>query len=468
VAGFSSDGGEIFYERSLGNFEIWAVPTLGGATRKVLEGFAPVPSLDGNSLFYLSQQTRTVLRADKSGIGAEQIFKFDPSFPVGLFAYPGGDALLVATVRSPLSDNQLHKVSISGHTATDIGELPADVNGAAWADPGKSLLFSHTVKGLTNIWKYNLDDRSLTQVTSGAGPDFSPMPDPAGKGFYYVNGKSSGFLTAYNVRSKQSVDIASETAAQPSISPDAKRVMYLISPEAGHSELWVSDLDGRNKVKVASSGRLATGVWSHDSRQITFVDNVEKSTRVYIAGADGSGVRQIPWNGAFLASSIWSHDDKALYFGAITPPVVSTWKENIDGSDLRKISESCGFAAELSPDGKYLIGFLPKGDSAGIYQLSLADNKCAALIPGALTFSALFAPDGKSFLYAMASRGEMTIYRQPWRDGKLTGPVQVALKLPFAFSLVFSGNGYDFTRDLSTVVYSRPSGQHDLYFLSQK
>jgi|ERR1700693_937143 hypothetical protein len=60
------------------------------------------------------------------------------------------------------------------------------------------------------------------------------------------------------------------------------------------------------------------------------------------------------------------------------------------------------------------------------------------------------------------------VYRQPWLDGKLTGPVQVALKLPFAFSIVFSGNGYDFTRDLSTIVYSRPGGQHDLYFLSQK
>jgi hypothetical protein len=85
-----------------------------------------------------------------------------------------------------------------------------------------------------------------------------------------------------------------------------------------------------------------------------------------------------------------------------------------------------------------------------------------------LTFTALFAPDGKSFLYAVASREEMTIYRQHWRDGKLTGPVQVALKLPFAFSLNFSGNGYDFTRDLSSIVYSRPGGQHDLYFLGQK
>ena len=470
VAGFSSDGGEIFYRRSLGNFETWAVPTLGGATRKVLEGISPVPSLDGNSLFYLSQQSRAIMRADKSGLGAEQVFKFELSFglPGGLLLYPGGDALLVATARSPLSDLQLHKVSISTHTASDIGEVPGDVNGAAWAEPGKSLLFSHTANGLTNIWKYNLEDRSLTQVTSGAGPDFSPMPDPAGKGFYYVNGKSSGFLTAYNVRSKQSVDIASETASQPSISTDGKRVMYIISPEAGHNELWVSDTDGKNKVKVASSGNLATGIWSHDSRQITFVDNAAKSARVYIAGSDGSGVREIPWNGAFVASSIWSLDDEALYLGAITPPVISTWKENIGGSDSKKIVESCGFAAELSPDGKYLVGFVPRGEAAGIYQLSLSDNKCSVLIPGALTFSALFAPDGKSFLYAVASRGEMTIYRQPWRDGKLAGPVQVALKLPFAFSLSFSGNGYDFTRDLSTIVYSRPGGQHDLYFLGQK
>ena len=95
VAGFSSDGGEIFYERSLGNFETWGIPTLGGATRKVLEGFAPVPSLDGNSLFYVSPVSRAVLHADKTGLGAEQVFKFGSAagLPVGLLVYPGGDAL---------------------------------------------------------------------------------------------------------------------------------------------------------------------------------------------------------------------------------------------------------------------------------------------------------------------------------------------------------------------------------------
>jgi hypothetical protein len=52
-----------------------------------------------------------------------------------------------------------------------------------WADPGKSILLSRTVNGLTNIWKYSLQDRSLTQVTFGPGPDTSPMSVPTGREF---------------------------------------------------------------------------------------------------------------------------------------------------------------------------------------------------------------------------------------------------------------------------------------------
>jgi hypothetical protein len=31
-----------------------------------------------------------------------------------------------------------------------------------------------------------------------------------------------------------------------------------------------------------------------------------------------------------------------------------------------------------------------------------------------------------------------------------------------------SGNAYDFSRDLSTIVYARPGARADLYLLSQK
>jgi hypothetical protein len=70
-------------------------------------------------------------------------------------------------------------------------------------------------------------------------------------------------------------------------------------------------------------------------------------------------------------------------------------------------------------------------------------------------------------LYALASRGEVTFYRQALRGDNPIGRPQIALKLPFAFRLFYEGNAFDFSPDLSTVVYARPGGQADLYLLSQ-
>jgi hypothetical protein len=189
---------------------------------------------------------------------------------------------------------------------------------------------------------------------------------------------------------------------------------------------------------------------------------------MYIAREDGSGVREVPWNGPEIGSDVWSNDDKIFNISTFEPnsPNVTTWKENIDGSNLQKLSDSCAFAGDISPDGKYLIEF--DTTRPGISELSLADNKCVSLIPDASTYGLYFAPDGRSFLYAVPSRGEMVVYRQPWRDGKLTGPAQAALRVPFAFRIYVSGNGYDFSRDLSTIVYTRPGGNDDLYFLGKK
>ncbi len=141
----------------------------------------------------------------------------------------------------------------------DLGGVSGNVFDVVWAEPGKTVLFSRTVNGLTNLWNYSLKDRSLTQISFGTGPDFSPMPDPGGKGIYYVNGKTFGFLTAYHVRSKESTDIVSEDASQPIISRDGKHVMYIALLGPQRTELWVSDIGGGNKVKIASGENLARG-----------------------------------------------------------------------------------------------------------------------------------------------------------------------------------------------------------------
>jgi Tol biopolymer transport system component len=473
VDGFSPDGTEIHYGRSLGRDEEWAVPTLGGTPRRVASGFYLVPSPDGSSFFYLKTLGRAVFRADRSGLNEETVYTFEnpPLWPISILPFPGGSDLLVASV-AQYNDQQfhLHKVSVASRSALDLGT--ASVNrplmglDIVWEEAGKTLLFSRTVNGLTNLWRYNLADRSLTQVTYGPGPDYCPMPDPAGRGIYYVNGRQSGYLTAYHVRAKESVDLVAEAASQPIISPDGKRVMYIKLLGANQTELWVSDLGGGNRIRLASSASLNTGDWSPDSSQLIFTDDTGGESKGYIVGADGRGLRQIGRVEGLIAGIFWSGDGKSLYISTVmhgSKPTV--WKANAEGSNVETFVDGC-FAWDDAPDGKYLLASLPFGDEVGIYEIPIADRRCIPLLPGVATFQLRFARDGKSFLYPVATHAEVTFYRQAWRDGKVIGKPEVALKLPFAFPLAYGGNAYDFSRDLSTIVYARPSGQAELYLLS--
>jgi len=475
VDNFSPDGKEVYYDRTFSLGEVWAVPTLGGNPRRaVSDGLDVVLPLDGASIFYRKTDSHGIFRARISGLSEELVYMPEDTgwMFIPLLVFPDNNDLLAAGSRVASPNAHLFRIKVTRHEAVDLGEVSANLEkrDIVWAEPGNSVLFSRTVNGLTNIWKYTLKDRSLTQITFGTGPDYSPMPDPGGKGIYFVNGKSSGFLTAYNVHSKESTDVVTEDATQPAISPDGKRVMYITFPAAQRTELWVSDIDGGNRLKIATGEDLGTGFWAPDNRHLTFIEiGVHLGFKGFIVGADGSGLRQFQTVGRLpVSGAVWSHDQKSLYGSTLEPGVSDIWKWNVDGSNPEKLVDKCCVVSDAEPGGKYLLGTVLSG-GRGIYEVSISDRKCTPLLPAIETFAATFARDGKSFLYAVASRGEVTIFRQPWSDGKLIGAPQVALKVPFTFPLAYlNGNAYDFSRDLSTIVYARPGGHADLYLLSQK
>ncbi|MFZ0736799.1 MAG: protein kinase [Candidatus Acidiferrales bacterium] len=476
VAAFSADGTEIYYSRVSGRAEIWAVPTLGGNPRQVVTADLLAPSLDGKWLFYFPEGLRAIYRAEPSGLGGQEVFKFEEQgvISAGLLPFPGDEDLLVIEMAVNEKVGHVKEVHLGSHTATEVGTIPIPpyvLFDFSWEQPGKSLLFSRTEDGIKNIWRYDLRERALTQVTFGPGPDSDPMADPAGKGIYYVSGKSTGYLTAYNTRTKESVDIVDEDATQPAISPDGKRVMYLVNSGPRRQELWVSDIDGKNKVKVAMGEVLAADAWTRDGTQLSFTDFTSSPFKLYVAGADGRNIREVPSNGLNAISFIFGVDGKSLYASTSKSDQspMQTWKMNADGSNAHVIAEGCGEVWDTSWDGKYLLNIKSQGADYGLYEISTSDGNCTKLVPNVATLGAVFPPDDKSFLYAVASRGSVTIFRQPWSDGKLTGPGKVAFKVPFAFSIVYAGgNGYDFSRDLSTIVYARAGGRQDFYLLSQR
>jgi hypothetical protein len=271
---------------------------------------------------------------------------------------------------------------------------------------------------------------------------------------------------------KESKDIASDDATQPEISPDGKRVMYTTLTAPNRNELWVSDIDGDNKAKLAAGEILKTGTWAQDNFHLAFGSaGANEEDKAYVVGADGSGLRQLLRTENTIWNVVWGRDQKSIYVSGPekASQILTVWKWNVDGSNPEKFVENCCIVYDADPSGQYLLGVLPKGEKAGIYEVSISDRKCVALLPGVATFTVTFARDAESFLYAVPSRAEITIFRQAWRDGKIIGAPQVALKVPFTFPLGYAtGNAYDFSRDLSTIVYARTDGHADLYLLSQK
>jgi len=474
TSGFSPDGTEIYYQRTMGRDESWGVPTLGGKATRLVSGHAVAATPDGRGIYFTRIGTRGVFRANASGLGEEKILELEGTSPITrILPFADGRHLLLLTTDPVelMDECHVYDAEVASKKATDLGAVPGDAAQASWGEPGKDILFSRTVNGLSNIWRFTLADKSLTQVTFGTGPDLSPMPDPTGKGMYIVNGKSAGLLTAYNTKTKQSVDISAENATQPAFSRDGKRVMYITAPARDRNELWVANVDGGNKVRLAEGAQLGTASWAPDNVHVTFIsEEPGKHDKAYVVAADGSGLHAVSWNGGSIQQLLWSPDQKTLYINALEPTAKTggIWKESVEGSVPEKLVDGCGFAFDVSADGSYLITLFDEGEKNGIYEYSLAEKSCKPLIPGVVTFGMNFAADGKSFLYAVPGKTDVTIYRQNWQSGKAMGAPQVALKLPFAFPLLAGGNAYDFARDLSTVVYARPGGHADLYLLSQK
>ena len=378
---FSADGTEIYYRP--GTNDVWVVPTLGGNPNRLALGYAVAPSADGRWLYYAKMGV--IFRSGKSGLGEEEVYHFNkPGLrPRRILPFPTGDHLLVflSNPQSEMQDFRAYDVNTQTRTALELGEVSANPLDAVWSEPGKTVLLSRRVNGLTNIWKYTLQDNALAQVTFGAGPDFSPMVDPGGKGIYFVNGKSSGLLTAYNTRTKESTNVV-EDATQPAIFRDGKRLMYITVPDQERAEVWVSNIDGSQKLKVATttSGSLATGTWAPDNLHLTFMEEetAGKPDKPYVVAADSGRPRELNGIGVVIQNIEWSADQKSVYLNGLGGSEWTIWKENVDGSNLEKFVEGCGEAFDVSPDGEYLLNLVPgrKRPESTSYLYPIASAPC--------------------------------------------------------------------------------------------
>jgi Tol biopolymer transport system component len=261
-----------------------------------------------------------------------------------------------------------------------------------------------------------------------------------------------------------------EDATQPVISYDGQRVAYLTTPDLNKNELWVSDVTGDHRLKLASGDSLETLGWSRDDTQFLFSDKGGSGWRLFAVNTDGTHLRQLPWSGTFIGFSVWEPGNQSILLGGLDKDEhdARNWRIFLNGAPAVEVFDGCGMIVDLSPDQNFTINTDLWTENSGLYQYSFADKKCMPLKRGIATYIAMFSGDGKAFYYSLASNGQTTIFRQPWRNGAPVGSPVPALKLPFALREDYAGNAFVVSRDLSSIVYARPGGHQDFFLMSRQ
>jgi TolB protein len=201
-----------------------------------------------------------------------------------------------------------------------------------------------------------------------------------------------------------------------SLSPDGKRVAFHLASPQGY-QIWTSDIDGANRVKVAAHpDHLYFGTsWSPDGKWILYVDCLYKQDPghdwcdVCIGAADGSEHRvltegQSMWfaatygnpenKGGGSNSAMWTRDGRIL-FPKRLPGSKVAWEFQAGRPDVDHFNRD--FKPEAAKGGVQICRLDPKTGAV---------EEVTPAVAGQWDFRATEAPDGKRFAFCRAATGK--------------------------------------------------------------
>jgi Tol biopolymer transport system component len=201
-----------------------------------------------------------------------------------------------------------------------------------------------------------------------------------------------------------------------SLSPDGRRVAFHLAGPEGY-QVWTSDLDGRDRVRVAAAqGHLYFGTnWSPDGAWILYVDCVAGSdpghdwADVCVGRTDGSEHRvltsgQAMWFAATYGGRTtrgggsnvpaWTQDGSIL-FPQRLPGSKVAWEYRVGQADVDHFNRE--FKPELARGGSEICRLDPQGGA--ITPLTRSD-------PPTWDFRASESPDGSTIVFCRAATGE--------------------------------------------------------------
>jgi TolB protein len=180
----------------------------------------------------------------------------------------------------------------------------------AWSPDGTQLAFSSSSSGDQEIYLVGRDGGRLRRLTISRGVDISPAWNPrTGNQIAFVSDRGGSpqiYLMDAEGANVERLTSAEGYAVSPAWSPNGQLLAFAWQRNNSRFDIYVMDVATRQTVQLTNdSGRNEEPSWAPDGRHLVFHSTRSGRSQIWMMLADGSGLRQLTFEGRNTAPQ-WS------------------------------------------------------------------------------------------------------------------------------------------------------------------
>ena len=438
---FSNDGTELYYVFHGGpqSRSLYRIPVLGGTPIEVLKdidcgvSFSP----DGKQMAFvrgelLSNGESALVIANADGTNERTLVtkkppeRFSPLYFTGPSWSPDGK-LIAAAVQSYESaahvDLFVYRVSDGQGQKLNRGVWP-HIGKVQWMPDSSGLLMTagDIERRQVQVVFISYPDGATRNVTTDLNGyrDLSLTAD----GTKLLTVQQSGRFTIWSMApndSRNAVPIPGLRILNNRVVLSADGRVLFIASDSGRPDVWIANLDGSNRQRLTDNGaNNIDAAVSGDGRYLVFSSNRAGNFNIWRTDANGANPVRLTTGFSDETPTI-SPDSRWVVYWSSDPGKPGIWKVSIEGGDATLLNDKGVSTTAVSPDGK-LIACLYVENNETPYRFAIIPFEGGPpiktfeqqnAITSSLASSIIWTPDGRALLYASTLNNVSNIWRQP-------------------------------------------------------
>jgi DNA-binding winged helix-turn-helix (wHTH) protein/Tol biopolymer transport system component len=286
------------------------------------------------------------------------------------------------------------------------------------------------------VWKISVPDGSVQKLAGGTKGVLGLSMTADSRRVVAVESKLiSSFWTSATGTQKDAAEIKrnlGETDIEPTgihWSTDGK-ILYS-SVLNGNVDIWMMDADGRNPRQITTEGAADTmPVALNDGGTLVFVSNRSGDRQLWRMNLDGTDQRQIS-NCSSVSFPSVATGGADIYYTAFdhTTQLPSLYRVSQNGGEATQVTSMPVLMPQVSPDGKYIAGYVQKAgvEGSGFNHLTptilyAESGKIARQFEAELwtRLSPMVWSDSEHFNYAVSDGMHSRLWRQSINENSAT------------------------------------------------